>query len=313
MPSKTSNNHRPQQWTWLLLLLVLFATRLWNLPQLPLHNDEGLHLTRAVAVWSGHPFWDITDGKIINHWLIAAFYPQNAPDFVARIATVFVGMLGAAAGYATARHLAGYRAGILAIGLWVLSPYLFFYERLAQSDAEAAAMVMVAVWGCLRSTKVWTWRFTLWTGGALALAALMKFTAAPYALVIGLLIFVRGQASLGRRFGHLLGIGLIGIVAFLPPMLYMGLQGQGFFAVALDWVTSTTYGQMTLVEKFMLWLAQLTQFGAGSWLWFGVFSAGFLAYLVFENGENRLLLVIALLPLIMIVVLRQWCSRVILW
>jgi hypothetical protein len=63
------------------LLLVLWMTRLGALDLLPLHNDEGLHLTRAVEVWNGHPFWAISDGKIVNHWVIAAFYPQHAPAF----------------------------------------------------------------------------------------------------------------------------------------------------------------------------------------------------------------------------------------
>ena len=45
---------------WLLpvaLLLIYLLTRLPGLAELPLHNDEGLHLTRAVEVWNGHPFW----------------------------------------------------------------------------------------------------------------------------------------------------------------------------------------------------------------------------------------------------------------
>ncbi|MBL8166041.1 MAG: hypothetical protein JNJ61_28915, partial [Anaerolineae bacterium] len=84
---------------WLVAaLLALWLTRAAALELLPLHNDEGLHLTRAVEVWNGHPFWVISDGKIINHWLIAAFYPQNAPAFAGRIATVFVALLGLAAG-----------------------------------------------------------------------------------------------------------------------------------------------------------------------------------------------------------------------
>ena len=73
-------------WIGILLLLALWATRLNALDLLPIHNDEGLHLTRAVEVWNGHPFWAISDGKIINHWLIAAFYPQNEPVFAGRIA-----------------------------------------------------------------------------------------------------------------------------------------------------------------------------------------------------------------------------------
>jgi len=37
-------------WIGILLLLALWATRLNALELLPLHNDEGLHLTRAVEV-----------------------------------------------------------------------------------------------------------------------------------------------------------------------------------------------------------------------------------------------------------------------
>ncbi|MBC6934987.1 MAG: hypothetical protein DWB42_04030 [Chloroflexi bacterium] len=127
---------------------------------LPLHNDEGLHLTRAVEVWNGHPFWAISDGKIINHWLIAAFYPQNAPVFAGRIATLFVSMIGLAAGCALAKRLSGAAGALLAGGLWIMSPYLFFYERLAFSDAEAGALVVVAVWLALcasRSGPAWDW------------------------------------------------------------------------------------------------------------------------------------------------------------
>jgi predicted membrane-bound mannosyltransferase len=124
----------------LILLLLLWATRLVSLTAMPLHNDEGLHLTRAVEVWSLHPFWEISDGKVINHWLIAAFYPQHAPDFVGRLATVLVGMIGLAAGYALVRRWYGAEAALMGGVLWLCAPYLFFYERTALSDAQAGAL-----------------------------------------------------------------------------------------------------------------------------------------------------------------------------
>ena len=70
------------------LLLVLWATRWLALDALPLHNDEGLHLTRALAVWDGHPFWAISDGKIVNHWLIGAG-SAVAPVIAGRAATIW--------------------------------------------------------------------------------------------------------------------------------------------------------------------------------------------------------------------------------
>lgn len=69
-PSIQANRHNVVIWAPCLsligLLLLLFLSRLPGLQALPLHNDEGLHLTRALQVWKGHPFWDISDGKIIN-------------------------------------------------------------------------------------------------------------------------------------------------------------------------------------------------------------------------------------------------------
>ena len=137
-------------WIGILLLLVIWATRLNALELLPLHNDEGLHLTRAVEVWNGHPFWAISDGKIINHWLIAAFYPQNEPVFAGRIASLFISLIGLAAGYALVYRLFGGVAAVLAGALWLFCPYLFFYERLAFSDAEAGSLIVLALWAALR-------------------------------------------------------------------------------------------------------------------------------------------------------------------
>ena len=100
-------------WLPTLFLLVLWLTRITGIEALPLHNDEGLHLFRAVEVWTLHPFWEIRDGKIINHWAIAVFYPQNAPVFTGRIPTIFIAMIGLAAGCALLRREFGKTAAVL--------------------------------------------------------------------------------------------------------------------------------------------------------------------------------------------------------
>jgi hypothetical protein len=90
-----------------LLILLFWFSRLPSLTILPLHNDDGLHLTRAVAVWNLHPFREFRDGKVINHWPIKAFYPQHEPVFAGRIATVLMGTLGLAAALGLAGRLGG--------------------------------------------------------------------------------------------------------------------------------------------------------------------------------------------------------------
>ena len=84
------------------LLWVFFGSRLPGLTLMPLHFDEQIHLTGALAVWQGHPFWNIGDGRIANLWAIAMLYPQHAPVFVGRMATILVVLPGLASAYALA-------------------------------------------------------------------------------------------------------------------------------------------------------------------------------------------------------------------
>lgn len=262
----------------LVLLLILWFTRLNALELLPLHNDEGLHLTRAGEVWSGHPFWVISDGKIINHWLIAIFYPQHAPVFTGRIATVFVAMLGLAAGYALARRLGGTAGGVLAAVLWITCPYLFFYERIAFSDPEAGALVVVSLWSLVASRQssvaspeknrgVGKYISVVWAGLFLALAMLFKFTAAPYALSVALVVLFAGAGTRRERLMRLAIIGAVVAACFAIPLGYLLIKGEDLFAIAFGWIGGSSSGGQPafLANVGRLW-AQLTGFGTFAWV-----------------------------------------------
>ncbi|MBX3086662.1 MAG: glycosyltransferase family 39 protein [Anaerolineae bacterium] len=256
------------KWLWfgIILLLLLWWTRIHALIALPLHNDEGLHLTRAVEVWNGHPFWEISDGKIINHWLIAVFYPQNAPDFVGRIATVFLALIGLAAGYDLLRREFGAWAAIFGGCFWLLAPPVFFYERLALSDTESAALGVLAVWAALRmarSGKAW---MALATGAALSAALLFKYTAAPFIASVLLIAFLVGTLPWRTRLRNAAIIAAVGVLAFTVPVVYTVVRGKSF-GIALGWVGVTTSGSLSQnIERFLL---QVTDTGGWSWsfLW----------------------------------------------
>lgn len=225
----------------LLLLIILWGTRLYSLEALPLHNDEGLHLQRAVEVWHGHPFWAITDGKIINHWLIAAFYPQNAAAFVSRYATLLVSMLGLAAGYALMSRLFGTVSAVLGAVFWIATPYLFFFERTALSDAEAGALVVVTLWAAYRLAESGRARDAALTGFTIGIATQFKFTAAPYALSVLLIIMLWGRQSFKRRIINLVIVGVAGALTVSVPLAYIVLTA-GDFSVAFGWVGGGTGG-----------------------------------------------------------------------
>ncbi len=290
------------RWWLPILMLVLWGTRIAALESLPLHNDEGLHLTRAVEVWNGHPFWAISDGKIINHWLIAAFYPQNAPVFTGRIATVLLSLLGLAAGYRLLLMLFGETAAILGACLWIASPYLFFYERLALSDAEAGALVVLTLWASVRLTRRNRWRDGILAGLMLVLAMLFKFTAAPFALMLVIVVLLLGRASLTRRFSQLAVAGLTVAICFTPPLIYLLVSGSDFFSIALQWLGGGESGP-ALGAGFgdnaaRLWI-QLTGFGLPIW---AILLLVGLAVLALTRQVGRVLLAALGLPLLIMMV-----------
>lgn len=290
-----------------VLLMLLWGTRVAALDVLPLHNDEGLHLTRAVEVWNGHPFWAISDGKIVNHWLIAAFYPQSAPVFAGRIATIFVSLIGLAAGLALARRLSGQTGLLLAGTLWLASPYLFFYERLAFSDAEAGALVVVAVWFSLRLSDSGRWYDGVLTGLALAAAMLMKFTAAPFALSVALVVLFNAPYSLRQRIVRLAVIAGVVAASFVVPLGYLLLKGGDLFSIAFGWIGgSSGQGGLALVGNVERLWAQITGFGTISWVVLLVFGLALLAV----RRRGAVLVAAWALPLLVMMILgREVLSR----
>jgi hypothetical protein len=273
---------------WLIvigLLLVLWGSRIAALDRLPLHNDEGLHLQRAEKVWDGHPFWEIGDGKVINHWPIALLYPQGNPVYAGRMATILVAMIGLAAGYALVERQAGKHAAIMAGALWIASPYLFFFERLALSDAEAGALIVVAVWAAMWLIEQGRRRYAMLAGLALAAAALFKLTAAPFALTVVLIVLFGGSISLRQRALALVIIGGVVAICFAVPVIYLLVTGRDF-GVALAWIGPGDQGGRgsALGDNLARLWDQLTGFGTVFWV--GLLLGGLLM-LIFPAARTK--------------------------
>jgi hypothetical protein len=283
------------------LLLFYWAARVPAVDLLPLHNDEGLHLTRAVEVWNFHPFWMISDGKIINHWPIALLYPQNAPAFVGRVPTLLTGLLGLAASYEWTRRRFGMLAAALACTLWITSPYLFFYERTALSDSEAGALIMLNLWAVGHLTAAPTPRHAILVGLTFGTAVLFKFTAAPFALLIAALILLERQHPLGLRLRLLIVVAAAAALCFFVPIAYLLLRGQDVFAVAIGWVSPTGAGARAVSDNLARLWDQLTGFGSLGWS--ALMLVGLLLLPLLARRRGRVLLAAAGLPLAAIVVL----------
>jgi hypothetical protein len=249
------------------LLLFLWLTRLPSLDLFPFHVDEGIHTRWAIEVWGGHPFWNISDAKIIAHWPIAAFYPQHAAPFVARMPTVMIAMLGLAAGYALARRLFGARAAFLAGAMWIASPYLFFYERQALMDGEIGDLGVLALWGSVILTQRGTIRNAILAGVTLALAILFKLTAVAFVPMVALIPLLNARYPFRRRVNLIVAAGLACAACFVLPLGYIVLKGQNFFDVPRQFVSVEAAGQGSqfVANLQKLWL-QLLGFGTPVWV-----------------------------------------------
>jgi hypothetical protein len=225
-------------WAEILLILLFFWTRVAALTLLPLHNDEAVHLNRAIQVWNLHPFYAIDDGRIAGNWAIALFYPQSAPVFAARIATVFVSMVGFASGITLGRLVTRRRSGGLLAGLlWLVCPYQFFFERLALVDIEAGAVAVLLVLVALPGLAFR--HSALVTGVVLGLAFLFKVSAAPFAIVPLLGQALTRGLTWRQRFRHLIAVYLVALVIIAPAALYSAIRGN-FFSIAFNNVSGVS-------------------------------------------------------------------------
>ncbi len=198
-------------------------------------------------------------------------------------------MLGLAAGYALVERLAGERAALLAGALWIASPYLFFFERLALSDSEAGALVVVAVWAAVLWSEHARRRDAILAGLALAAAALFKLTAVPFGLAVALIVLFAGANSWRQRVVALGIIGGVVAICFSVPLAYLAVTGRDF-GIAFGWIGTDDQrgGGLALNDNLSRLWDQLTGFGTPWWVIFLL--AGLLillAYRALRPGAAR--------------------------
>lgn len=283
----------------ILLLLVFWGSRIVQLDRLPLHTDEGIHIRTALMVYEGDPLWRVSNGKIIGHWPIALFQPQVATTFVSRMATIFVALLGAAAGYALLKRAFGRWAAAFGTLFWLTSPFMFFFERTALMDAQTGALVVLTLWAgllYLRQNRLWQ---GILTGLLLLAAILYKLTAAPALASLGLLLLCYGDAPLRQRLRQILVVGLTLAVCVAIPLPYVlprvlggsGGAGLGSF--------STAIAPARIRDNLVVFVHALSSFG--TLLRPMLFATG-LWLLEVLRRKQALLLILAPLPLMMAIV-----------
>jgi 4-amino-4-deoxy-L-arabinose transferase-like glycosyltransferase len=225
------------------LLLVYWLTRLHNLTALPGFFDEAVHIRWAKLVWALQPFHAASDGRLLNIWAYAAFFPFGAGLFVARAVTVLAGLLGFAALLKLGQRLFSRRAVWLAGLIYVAMPYALFYDRMALADSFAAPLLTLALLAATQASEAGRRperaRPPLWplvAGALLAALILTKLTDllfAPLPLLV-LLLHPRGEPR-GRAWARTATIyGAAALVLLAAVVMLKGLAQSdlGFDLIA---------------------------------------------------------------------------------
>ena len=259
-----------RQKLYLVALVVLYlATRLYNLTSLPIFVDEAIYsrwsqIALHDASWR---FISLTDGKQ-PLWVWISMAPLKLladPLFATRLTSVLSGLIGMLGLVYTGFLLKNIRLGFIASALYLLTPFLFFYDRFATMESMLTAS---GIWllnlGILLITTL-RLDVTLILGLAGGLSMLTKSPALVYLLLIPLTYpFLASdpfKAKKITRFLVLLGIAFVLTAAIyniqrLSPWMHMIADKNNDFVVSpLSMLKDNPY---RIVQNFT---------DAQSWLW----------------------------------------------
>ena len=128
----------------LILLIVYFSTRLFNLDKFPIFSDEGIYIHWAKVAWhdASWRFISLTDGKQpLQTWGTIPFlklFPDNAL-LAGRLFSVATGLAGLIGMFTLLYYLFNKRAAIIGSFIYVFTPYFLFYDRMALVDSAVNA------------------------------------------------------------------------------------------------------------------------------------------------------------------------------
>lgn len=188
----------------ILLLLCHFTLRTHNIDVQQAHLDEGFHLSRALTVWN----FDVNPGrfahgKMLLYFWLGLFERQAEPTRcavqsntipcaaihvdpetqiptplfpAARLAMALFSVITASTIYLIGRWLFHPYVGLLALALYAILPFAFFYERLAFADPLAAGMMTLSIWRSMVFARHPTRTQAVIMGLVLSMAVMAKMT-----------------------------------------------------------------------------------------------------------------------------------------
>lgn len=150
--------------TFLVLLFIYFCVHLFKLTSLPVFADEAIYIRWSQLIiddFSRYFFYPMNDGKTpLLMWLTVPFLKFFSDQlYGARILSVLAGALSIAFIFLILRKIGEKKAAFTAMFLAIISPFMFFHNRLAITDALLFANLSIAYYftlGIVKNKKPWS-------------------------------------------------------------------------------------------------------------------------------------------------------------
>lgn len=204
----------------LILLGGLYiVSRLVNLEMLPITNDEAnyLYWAKIIATTNKHWFIILTAGKpVLPHWLMVVFIKLlPAAHYLAagRLESVVGGAIGMVGIFKFSQFLfKNRRISLIATMLFVLNPFILFYDRLALFDSLLSSMLIWATYFCFKTASNLRYKTALLWGIFLGLAFQSKPTAILFFVLLPICFLILRRPvleNIKRKINLLLISGLV--------------------------------------------------------------------------------------------------------
>lgn len=176
--------------TLLVLLILYFATRLYNLTLLPMFTDESIYIYWAKLIETTHSQWFISlyDGKppmlTLMMALLLTFFPHEWHLIAGRLPSVFAGAVSVVGIYKLAFLIfKSKKIAIVAAVLYILFPFNLVYDRMALYDSLLTATLIWSVYFALKTAITLSFKDAVLWGVFLGLGFLSKPPAILFVLL----------------------------------------------------------------------------------------------------------------------------------
>ena len=252
----------------LLIFVLGLVLRLYHLNLLPIFADEAIYIrwAQVMRAESTLRFLPLSDGKQpLFMWMVIPFLKIISDPLVAgRAVSVTCGLASLVGIFLLINLLfKSQKAALLASLLYALSPFAFFFERMALADAMLSAFGIWTLLLAVAAAKTLRLDYAMLAGFALGGALLTKSPAIFFVILLPIVfIFVKKPIHLIKLAGllavtYLIGYGMYNILRLGPNFHLIGSRNADYiFPLSHLW-TNPKDPFIFLIDRSFEWISAL--------------------------------------------------------